>query len=130
LNKILWLDRGWQPVHLGFCPSEKAFKSCLKEYDIKQEIKYPSASGFTIHFANDLTGDDFVVVGLKKHDNPLEIVGLIVHEAVHVFDYICEAIGEDEPSDEFKAYSIQMITMMLMKAYQQIHKQDWTKETE
>lgn len=49
--------------------------------------------------------------------NPIGVVALIVHEAVHIWQQICEHIGEKTPSSEFEAYSIQAITEELLLAY-------------
>jgi hypothetical protein len=42
---------------------------------------------------------------------------MLVHEAVHVWQFHCENIGEREPSIEFEAYSIQAVSQFLMEAY-------------
>lgn len=42
---------------------------------------------------------------------------LLVHEAVHIFQRVCNYIGEDKPSDEFEAYCIQAISQELMYAW-------------
>lgn len=47
----------------------------------------------------------------------IKIVAMLAHEAVHVFQKECEMIGEDKPSDEFEAYSIQRILDTLLRAY-------------
>lgn len=54
---------------------------------------------------------------------PIEqVYGLIVHEAVHVWQRIVEHIGEHKPSDEFMAYGIQTIAQELMFAYKEAKK--------
>jgi hypothetical protein len=47
----------------------------------------------------------------------MEVISTIVHEAVHVWQFICRVIGEDDPGIETEAYSIQHITEMLIDAY-------------
>lgn len=60
------------------------------------------------------------VVGLnlepEDHRSPLAF-GLLVHEAVHVFQEWMVDIGEEKPSAEFMAYSIQHISTELMCSY-------------
>lgn len=46
-----------------------------------------------------------------------EILGLLVHEAVHVWQFHCEWIGEEKPGTEAQAYGIQKIATELFKAY-------------
>ena len=124
MSKVYWIDRGWQPVHLGFCPSKKAWDTVMKEFNIIDPPEFPTSSGFTQFLCNEITGDALVLVSLNNDDKQplLNIIGLIAHEAVHVFDFICEHINEDEPSKEFKAYSIQMITMELLEAWRKSRK--------
>jgi len=47
----------------------------------------------------------------------IEIAGLLVHEAVHVWQREVRHIGESEPSDEFMAYGIQWIAQELMEKF-------------
>ena len=42
----------------------------------------------------------------------------LIHEAVHVFQALKKYIGEDNPGDEFEAYSIEYIAMSLIKEYE------------
>lgn len=118
MSKVYWIDRGWQPVHLGFCPNKKAWDAVMEELKIKDPPPYPIADGCTQYICNETTGDAIILVTLNRDDKDLlSIIGLVAHEAVHVFDRICEHINEDEPSEEFKAYSIQMIIMELLEAW-------------
>jgi len=41
--------------------------------------------------------------------------GVCAHEAVHVFQALCQYINETEPSTEFAAYYVQAITQWLLK---------------
>lgn len=58
-----------------------------------------------------------VAVEVSEQDDQLAVFGILVHEAVHVFQIWCEHIGEREPSSEFEAYSIQKIAQELMTHY-------------
>lgn len=49
--------------------------------------------------------------------DPIEVAATLVHEAVHVFQRLCDSIGEREPSREFEAYSIERISEQLMREY-------------
>ncbi len=53
------------------------------------------------------------VKGLKRS----EVIGLLIHETVHIWDAIIDELNEKEPSSEFKAYSIQNIAQRLIEAY-------------
>ena len=47
----------------------------------------------------------------------IEIAGLLVHEAVHVWQKEIRHIGEEHPSDEFMAYGIQWIAQELLEQF-------------
>lgn len=65
-------------------------------------------------------GESFktVIVAIRqKVQDGIVTAGLLTHEAVHVFQRYCELVGENAPSREFEAYSIQWIAQCLMWSY-------------
>ncbi|CAB3905298.1 hypothetical protein LMG2828_04716 [Achromobacter piechaudii] len=50
--------------------------------------------------------------------DPVAVILTLVHEAVHVFQRLCDSIGENHPSREFEAYSIERIAEALICEYQ------------
>lgn len=49
--------------------------------------------------------------------DPVDVILTLVHEAVHVFQRLCDSIGERAPSREFEAYSIERIAESLICEY-------------
>lgn len=49
--------------------------------------------------------------------HPIEVAGLLVHEAVHVWQEHCDSIGERSPGSEQEAYAIQAISQELMAEF-------------
>ncbi|MFW6575186.1 hypothetical protein ACOCJL_12555 [Acinetobacter baumannii] len=60
-----------------------------------------------------------VQLGDTSERKLIEIYGLLLHEAVHVWQKIKKLMGEREPSSEFEAYSIQSIAQDLFKMYEE-----------
>ena len=62
-------------------------------------------------------GGRLIVVGLNRpmHKSREALIGTMVHEAVHVFQYCMDRIGEDEPGTEVEAYTVESITMWMLK---------------
>lgn len=119
-HKLIYCNRGLLPVPYAFCPSEKAWDNEMQRLDINHP--YLTSDARTHFLCNNSTNDKLILVSV--HDRVdykytgLEIAGLCFHEATHVFQYLCEAMGEDKPSVEFEAYSIHFIGMELLSAYQ------------
>lgn len=60
-----------------------------------------------------------VQLGDTSERKLVEIYGLLLHEAVHVWQKVKKLMGEKEPSSEFEAYSIQAIAQDLFKMYEE-----------
>lgn len=96
--------------------SKKDAKKVIKKYkldagDLPADI---GSDAYAYHDPNTR----IVVVRLIAEDLSLvEVMGLIVHEATHVKQYIMEQISEHNPSDEFEAYTMQEITKNLIQDY-------------
>lgn len=60
-----------------------------------------------------------VQLGDTSERKLIEIYGLLLHEAVHVWQKVRKLMGEKEPSSEFEAYSIQAIAQDLFKMYEE-----------
>lgn len=116
-NKIIWCDSGWFPHHYGFCPNETAWKTGMRGLKMATD-DYPHAlKACTSLFKNKMTGRRVAVVTVGEHA-PQVTVELLVHEAMHVWRDLREAVGEPEPSSEFEAYAMQNITGNLIDAFQ------------
>ena len=119
-DRVVWIDRGWQPIAIGFCPSSAAWDREARRLNI--EDPYPEAAnkgGHTALMINDQTGEAIILVtvyaGAERDAH--ELIMTIVHEAVHVWQFICQHIGEREAGIEMEAYGIEGISRGLIEAY-------------
>ena len=72
----------------------------------------------THHLHGRETGETLSLVVIRDLGQlDSKICGVIVHEAVHVWQNIREAMEEESPSHEFEAYSLQWIVHNLIKDY-------------
>ncbi len=128
MSKIKYCDTSLfiSPIYYGLCTSEKAFSKELKRLKIPKSqrgdfITNEWSDATVHHFEKD--GKEILIVCIDKKNNKelnrdaIEIVGLLVHESVHIWQKIKEHIGERHPSAEFEAYSIQKISQELIDAY-------------
>jgi hypothetical protein len=116
-DKIIECNAGFFPYTYCFCPNEQAWKR-LARISKRELGEYPPLSHAAMtSFFRDYKRDKPVAVVTVADRPPPETVGLLVHEAMHVWRDMREAIGEKEPSSEFEAYTVHNIVDQLLSAY-------------
>lgn len=120
--KPKWLNRELVVgPHLILVTSEKEFKQVLKQLNFKKPIRWIGETATATTTTLECKSKRYCLVSLNlitiAELDPIDIATVLVHEAVHVFQQHCKNIGEDNPSEEFEAYSIQHISQQLMIAY-------------
>lgn len=122
---VKWLNRELvvSPYHYALCTSEVDFRKELKRMKVPREEWPPflaRTADACVHFfeKTDGVGHSVIVcIGNTKGKHFSQIAGLLVHEAVHIWQEIRNHLGEKHPSSEFEAYSIQKISQCLIDAY-------------
>lgn len=117
-----WLDRriARPGPYLTLCLSQKEFDDVLIKLKVRDRPPFVShGADATAHHLFNEKGGHTTVVCLSNHEgrNPIEVAGMLVHEAVHVWQEYCDTIGEKEPGSEQEAYAIQAISQELMAEY-------------
>lgn len=111
----------------ALCLDEKTYKAelrRLKIFNYDDMIKNAWSSA-TVHKISKDDGTSIALVCLGSDIKKIEleqVYALLVHEAVHLWQWHCELIGEHEPSCEFEAYGIQALSQELMFAYKKATK--------
>lgn len=117
-HRTIWLDRGWQPSYIGFCPSEKAWRRMLRHLNIDESYPYPTTDGGTSTFEKDGKITLIITINNAEKVAPLSVIGLIVHECQHVWREIKENMGEHAPGSEQEAYALQILTQQCVDAFE------------
>lgn len=126
-----WLNRELilSPYFYCLCLCPKQFKRELKRLGIEREVPFEiEGTDATCHTFNSLENKRsccIITLSLQQTQtrSKQEVYALLVHEAVHLWQYIKEYIGEDCPSKEFESYSVQTICQRLFESYEhQINK--------
>ncbi len=105
------------------CLTKEDYKIALDDWGIDWNDVYagwpePPNSMRTCYIDSKTNGKLIaVLVDESQISDSIDLATCLVHEAVHIFQYHCEYIGEEKPSSEFEAYSIQRISETLMRAY-------------
>lgn len=73
-----------------------------------------------MHKVNTFSDGAYAIVqiGDTADKDLLQVYGLLLHEAVHVWQIVKRRMGEREPSVEFEAYSIQAIAQDLFEMFE------------
>lgn len=122
MARARWLDRhiAAPGPYLTLCLTEDDLAAALKH------LRYPHAIPWvargkhaTVHSSENPQGDlvCLVCLGTWQGRDPIEVAGLLVHEAVHIWQQYADAIGEDNPGREQEAYAIQAIAQELMAEF-------------
>lgn len=117
-----WLDRALiVGPFLMLCLSDADFRAALKRLKIDgQGVLFARKDqGRCNWFVSEGKHYAFVCIDTTSSPPPIAVAGLLVHEAVHVFQGHCEQIGEEQPSSEFEAWSIQWIAQQLMWSFEE-----------
>lgn len=119
--KLKWLKRGtvFAP-HTVLCLSEKEYLKAVKQCGVRNPDPWidEKRAAACVH-TWERKGSLVCVVCLKppKGSDGIDIAATLVHESVHIFQRLCDSIGEYAPSREFEAYSIERIAERLMREY-------------
>ena len=117
-----WLDRriASPGPHLALCLSEDEFKAACRHLKATAPpwIKTPQAHA-TLHWFERPDAPLTAVLCMQKWQgrDPIEVAGLLVHEAVHVWQGYADHIGESGPGLEQEAYAVQAIAQEFMAEF-------------
>lgn len=118
--KTRWLDRriARPGPHLALCLNEAEFKAACAHLGAQPPRWVNAGANATMH-TFELKGKTACIVCIDGAEdwNPIEVAGLMIHEAVHVWQQYCEDMGERNPGIEQEAYGIQAIAQELLAEY-------------
>lgn len=121
--KTRWLDRrvAAPGPHLALCLSAAEFRAACRRLKIHGgDWLKNEHSDATSHIFDGPGGRLAVIVCLSEGAwgrKPIEVAGLLVHEAVHAWQFYADHIGEYRPAIEQEAYAIQSIAQELMSEF-------------
>lgn len=117
-----WLDRRviQLPCYYRLVLSEKDFNAEMKRLKMNPVNYMPSKQAdacCTFLECND--GKRMVLVCMRENRKAtlVEVYGMLVHEATHIWQDWCEHVGEHNPGKETEAYAIQSISQELIASY-------------
>jgi hypothetical protein len=116
-----WLERDTvRAPYLCLCLTEEDFLRTARHCKLKNPDEWLSPAQNACAHTWSKDGAVMCVVCLSPErgsQDPIAVAASLVHESVHVFQRLCESIGETSPSKEFEAYSIERIAERLMREF-------------
>lgn len=120
----IWLDRALfvNSQYYTLCTTEEQFHKILKYLKVPKKQWPPflnsGANATTHYFANDTLKSTVVCMPPRAEMSNAQIVALLCHEAVHIWQATRKHYGERKPSAELEAYAIQSLTQRLVEEYE------------
>lgn len=106
--------------YLTLCLSEEELRAASKGLT-DEVLPFPMSGALCSTFTKKQTNELCAIVSLsvvaQTNRNAIEMAGLLIHEAVHVWQAYAEHMGEVRPGDEQEAYAIQGISQELLAEY-------------
>ena len=119
--KRQWLDRriASPGPFLALCLNQQQLESACRDLNmvVPEFFALPGPKGRVVTFEGARGLACVVMVRNVEDCTPIEVAGLLVHEAVHVWQQYADDIGERNPGTEQEAYAIQSIAQELMAEF-------------
>ena len=121
--KTKWLDRVISPAapFLCLCLSSAEYTTAAQHLGVTPNAAWVSSNAHaTTHYYDNVDSMSYacvVCLSVTSELSGIEIAGILVHEAVHIWQNWCEYYGESSPASEQEAYAIQFISSHLMNEY-------------
>lgn len=99
-------------------PTREPLSRFLRTLDIDIPERMDDSAGAIVRpYTNGMKYFMAVELGDLTDVDEYQVMVWLVHEAVHVFQFACQHVGEEHPSAEFEAYAIQRIFNNLWNDY-------------
>lgn len=114
---ITYFDAAMFPVFIGLAGDKKSFDKEVKRLGIKEPLDFiTEGKDATSHWLEDKDKKTCLIVCIdkKKLKDKVTVIGLVVHEAVHICEWVWEKMKIEDEDTEFKAYTTQWLTQQIL----------------
>ncbi|MDC5398483.1 hypothetical protein NRA60_14105 [Acinetobacter baumannii] len=113
----LWRISPFQHVHYTLVRNQLHMDLLFEDMDKADQFLDMGADAQVSTFSDGAYA--IVQIGDTADKDQIQVYGLLLHEAVHIWQIVKRRMGEREPSVEFEAYSIQAISQDLFEMYEE-----------
>jgi len=122
-GEMKYFNTGPLPFFLAMATSPKEFDRGCKRLGVTPP-PFAAYDAAMHEFRNTTTNGLVCVVCIDaskaKKYTQIQIHSLLTHEAVHVWQALCDSMGEEAPGREVEAYSIQWMTQCLAEHLKEV----------
>ncbi|MFH3942297.1 hypothetical protein ACJBLD_17075 [Acinetobacter nosocomialis] len=111
-----WYISPFQHVQYTLARNQLHMDLLFEDMDKADQFLDMGADAQVSTFSDDAYA--IVQIGDTSDKDQIQVYGLLLHEAVHVWQFVKRRMGEHEPSVEFEAYSIQAIAQDLFEMFE------------
>lgn len=109
------------PVRILYCPTIKVWEKQLKRMKVDDGPAVPENAhqkgGFVRHLVSIEEGHHVILVYIGDNEDAMQVMSSIVHESVHVWQYVLDVIKERNAGMEPEAYAVETIYCNIVDAY-------------
>ncbi len=104
---------------MALCLSEAEYSAACRHLKVEAPPHWirPGADATLHTFTHQRKTTCVVCLSEFEGRDPIEVAGLLIHEAVHVWQHYCDDIGETHPGAEQEAYAVQSIAQELLAEF-------------
>ena len=108
-----WLETGVVQVPVCLVTCEAAWTQLLEKHNREDAPLVEGGIGITRYYDDWDKPQIFICVDLKQVRSRRAAMSVLIHEAVHAWQFICEYLGESAPGGEIEAYAVQTLAMKM-----------------
>lgn len=116
---LKYLNVGMFPIYLGYAKSEKVYLREMKRLGVKDPSEYVRAGkDAEVKYFERGDGGTSVILCISRRSkiSKKQMMALLAHEAVHVWQECQEVMGVKQKDREVEAYAIQWIFQQFLYA--------------
>lgn len=109
-----WYKTPFDHLSYTLIRTQDQYDILFEDVNDTDSIELNGSTAYVKYYENSVV----VILGDNKNFSKLDIYSILVHESVHIWQYLKIKMCEDKPSPEFEAYSIQKIYRDLVEMYE------------
>ncbi len=108
-----WIDTSTLQVPVCLVTCEEAWDQLLTQYHRVSEPMVEGGVAITRYYDDWDKPQIFICLDLSRLRTKRAAMSVLIHEAVHAWQFICEFMNEASPGGEIEAYAVQTIAMSM-----------------